>query len=322
MKKILTILTTFLLLTTIIYSLRTNAQESDSDPKYDARIEIIDPNNVPSYIQDYLKCPTKFLKNHYDLFLIKEDGSTEYQCPPTLKEKGCSVNVFFNVTPKGQKMNNIVEEDGKSVILNDKNHPRDENNRVPFGWNCDIWNAYYGGEGGGCASQVIVSDGRYVQEHIGAISSMSDAKSNEIFGEYKGFKCLQIPLSLLSKSDLATLKQLNPDYKEEATQPVVKSSLSIPEAISSSTQKAETTVKSSTTVSTNSKSTESSSKAQSSISNSQSSVIKSISSENINPKQGDKQQDNNLTFVAILITILVLGGSIIYFINKSKQSNK
>jgi hypothetical protein len=130
--------TQLILVNNIVNSRSTSAETSKqpSQPKTIVQngvtIEFIDQSNQPLYIQDYLNCETKYLKNesgkitHYGNFYT-DNGTIQYRCPPKMETQNCTKNIVYIDNAKIDQVQKI----------NDYNP-----NPYQNGWNCDQFYAW------------------------------------------------------------------------------------------------------------------------------------------------------------------------------------
>jgi hypothetical protein len=57
------------------------------------QVEVLDSNNPPKYITDYLTCQKTSPTKEYGLLVNIEDGKLEYKCPKSLEYYGCEKNL-------------------------------------------------------------------------------------------------------------------------------------------------------------------------------------------------------------------------------------
>jgi hypothetical protein len=59
------------------------------DPMRQLQVEVLDSNNPPKYIIDYLACQKTSSTKEYGLLVEEEDGKLDYKCPKSLEYYGC-----------------------------------------------------------------------------------------------------------------------------------------------------------------------------------------------------------------------------------------
>jgi hypothetical protein len=67
----------------------TSSQNSTSDLIRQLQVEVLDSNNPPKYITDYLSCQKTSLTKEFGLLIETEDGKLDYKCPKSLEYYGC-----------------------------------------------------------------------------------------------------------------------------------------------------------------------------------------------------------------------------------------
>ena len=78
---------------TTIESVATN---NESTPLKQLQVEVLDPNNPPQYITDYLTCQKTSPTKQFGTLIDTEDGKLEYKCPKSLEYYGCKTNLEYN----------------------------------------------------------------------------------------------------------------------------------------------------------------------------------------------------------------------------------
>jgi hypothetical protein len=56
--------------------------ESNPDSVYPPKVELVDANNIPQFVQDYLKCDTKFFQIYNGFWKYKKEDKFQYTCIP------------------------------------------------------------------------------------------------------------------------------------------------------------------------------------------------------------------------------------------------
>ncbi len=115
-----------------VVSVTKEKNQSKTIVKNGITIEFLDKTNQPQYTQDYLNCPTKYLKNdsgkitHYGNFYT-DNEVIKYRCPPKMETLGCQKNIVYITDTNTQETTKI-----------------NGYNLAPYkqGWNCDQFYAW------------------------------------------------------------------------------------------------------------------------------------------------------------------------------------
>jgi hypothetical protein len=111
------------------------------------QIEYLNSKNSPQYIQDYLACETKDIKDikgkitHYGRF-ANHSNQLKYFCPPSLASANCKHSITY--------IDNVSSSIG---FINSSGF---YTSPYKNGWNCDLWNPvnYLAGFGDPCTGNV------------------------------------------------------------------------------------------------------------------------------------------------------------------------
>ena len=164
--------------------------ESNPDSSYPPKVETVDPNNVPKFVQDYINCPTKFFQQHNGFSKSKVEDGFRYTCIPQNMVNECSQ--YPNTTRLGTEYNK-----GQKVEVTDTKKYSIYGKSPVF----EVGKYYCGlyMEGIGSIS---------LPEMIGYECPSNDKefvtlpKSINVKGIYPSlYSCVKIPVSLFSKTD-------------------------------------------------------------------------------------------------------------------------
>ena len=67
--------------------------ENESTPLRQLNVEVLDSNNPPQYITDYLACQKTSPTKQFGTLIDTEDGKLEYKCPKSLEYYGCKTSL-------------------------------------------------------------------------------------------------------------------------------------------------------------------------------------------------------------------------------------
>lgn len=92
-------------------SLSSWAESYAPSPMLQLQVEVLDSNNPPKYVTDYLTCQKTSPTKQFGTMTEDESGNLIYRCPKSLDYYGCKENIFFGEF---------------------------ENRKNVEGWNCDL----------------------------------------------------------------------------------------------------------------------------------------------------------------------------------------
>ena len=94
-----------------------------------------DKTKLSKSIQQYINCPTKFLKNHYGAFVV-ENGQETYKCPPEIQTLGCRVNISYLQLPS--KPSPLLFDEQNKPLYPEGVDLKNIISQLKTGWNCDL----------------------------------------------------------------------------------------------------------------------------------------------------------------------------------------